>query len=270
VSPPRLVATDLDGTAVRSDGTFSPRTVAAFARVVRAGAELVIVTGRPPRLMAGVAEAVGHRGVAVCANGAFFYDLATGRVEREVTIEPATLAEAARRLREAIPGIGLAVEFAEELAADPHYERWEWDAGATVHRLADAELLARPAPKLLGRHPTLSADELLALARPVLEDLVFVYHSNGSRLVEAVATGVSKAAALADLAARHGIDAADTVAFGDMPNDLPMLAWAGTSYAMADAHPEVLAAADHVIATNDEDGVAQVLEQLFSAEAGGP
>ncbi|MGN6687609.1 MAG: HAD family hydrolase [Actinomycetales bacterium] len=50
------------------------------------------------------------------------------------------------------------------------------------------------------------------------------------------------------------------IAFGDMPNDLPMLAWAGHPWAMANAHPDVLAAVDHVTVTNDEDGVAVVLE----------
>ena len=93
--------------------------------------------------------------------------------------------------------------------------------------------------------------------------VVTVSHSNGTRLIEASAEGVTKASALADLAAGHDISSASVVAFGDMPNDLSMLAWAGTSYAVANAHPDVLAAVDHVIPGNNEDGVAQVIEQLF-------
>ena len=53
------------------------------------------------------------------------------------------------------------------------------------------------------------------------------------------------------------------IAFGDMPNDLPMLAWAGTSYAVANAHPLVLEAAHHVAPANDDDGVASVLAEVF-------
>ena len=68
---------------------------------------------------------------------------------------------------------------------------------------------------------------------------------------------------LAALAAEHGVEAADVVAFGDMPNDLPMLAWAGHAVAVANAHPEVLAAADEVTGSNDDDGVASVLERWF-------
>ena len=53
------------------------------------------------------------------------------------------------------------------------------------------------------------------------------------------------------------------IAFGDMPNDLPMLAWAGHAVAVANAHPDVIAAHDEVTASNDEAGVARVLERLF-------
>jgi len=260
---PRLVATDLDGTIVRSDGTISARTIAALSSIERAGAQLVFVTGRPPRILGDIAAAFGAQGAVLCSNGALIYDMHAGRVIGEHLIPPPQLAEAARRLREAIPEIGLAVESAKGITGDSRYETGAWDDNEAIPRLPDAELFSRPAAKLLGRHPWLSADELLALAAPAVGDTVSVYHSNGTRLVEASAAGVSKASALADLAAEHGISPAAVVAFGDMPNDLPMLAWAGTSYAVANAHPDVLAAADHVIASNDEDGVAQVIELLF-------
>jgi len=262
-SVPRLVATDLDGTIVRSDGTISPRTVAALSRIETAGARLVLVTGRPPRFMRTVVMAVGNQGMAICSNGAVIYDMHTDRIVAEQFIQPRELAEAAGRLRAAIPGIGLAVESARELTGDGRYEPGNWDGHASIRRLPDAELFGRPAAKLLGRHPQLSADELLALAAPAVAGLVTVSHSNGTRLIEASAEGVTKASALADLAARHDVSPASVVAFGDMPNDLSMLAWAGTSYAVANAHPDVLAAVDHVIPGNNEDGVAQVIEQLF-------
>ena len=73
---------------------------------------------------------------------------------------------------------------------------------------------------------------------------------------------MSKAAALAELCAELGIEATEVVAFGDYPNDLPMLEWAGYAVAVANAHPDVLAAADEVTASNADDGVAVVLERL--------
>jgi hypothetical protein len=213
--------------------------------------------------MAAVVTAFGGRGVAICSNGALVYDMHTDRVVAEHLIPPPDLAEAAGRLRAAIPGIGLAIESARGLTGDAFYEAGGWDGGGQIQRLGDAELFARPAAKLLGRHPRLSADEILALATPAVAGIVTASHSSGSRLIEISAAGVSKASALADLAASQGIEPAEVVAFGDMPNDLSMLAWAGTSYAVANAHPAVLAAAGQVIASNDEDGVAQVIDQLF-------
>jgi hydroxymethylpyrimidine pyrophosphatase-like HAD family hydrolase len=258
---PLLVATDLDGTIVRRDGTISARTVAAFARVEASGARFVLVTGRPPRVMRGIAEAFGHRGTAICANGALAYDMHADEIEELNLIPPPVLAEAAFALRAAIPGIGIAVEYPDGHAADAVYRAGTWDLNSSIPRVDDATLLGRPASKLLGRHFGYGCDELLALALPALDGLVTVTHSNAKGLVEAGARGVSKATAVAELAARHGIERQDVLAFGDMPNDLPLLTWAGTSCAVANAHPEVLAAATYVIGANDDDGVAEYLER---------
>jgi hydroxymethylpyrimidine pyrophosphatase-like HAD family hydrolase len=86
---------------------------------------------------------------------------------------------------------------------------------------------------------------------------------SGEGLVEISAPGVTKAATLSLVADELGVAAPDVVAFGDMPNDLPMLEWAGTAYAMANADPLVLQAADHLAPSNDHDGVARVLASLY-------
>jgi HAD superfamily hydrolase (TIGR01484 family) len=259
---PRLVATDLDGTVIRSDGTISPRTIDAFRRAEQAGARLVLVTGRPPRAMAEIAEALGNRGgIAICSNGALTFDLRTGEVAPVQLIAPEQLAAAVRNLRAAVPGIGIAVEYPGGPAIDHLFQPVMFDNPGP--RFDDATLTSRPAAKLLGRHLGYSCDDLLAIAGPALDGLVAVTHSSAKGLIEAAAIGVSKATTLAMLAAADGITPLDVIAFGDQPNDLPMLAWAGTSCAVANAHPDVLAAAMCVIASNDDDGVAQVLEGLY-------
>jgi hydroxymethylpyrimidine pyrophosphatase-like HAD family hydrolase len=121
----------------------------------------------------------------------------------------------------------------------------------------------RPCAKLLALHPRMDADELHAVVHELVGHLVTATHSSRRGLIEISAQGVTKATALATLAAQHEIKPAEAIAFGDMPNDLPMLIWAGTSYAVANAHPQVLATADHVTAANDDDGVARVLDSLF-------
>jgi HAD superfamily hydrolase (TIGR01484 family) len=260
---PRLVATDLDGTIIRGDGTISARTVAAFARVEAAGARFVLVTGRPPRVMPGIAAAFGHRGTAICSNGALTYDMRSDAVIAGRLITPANLAAAARALRAAVPGIGIAVEYADGHAADDVFEEISFYADLPIARPGDEALFSRPAAKLLGRHLGYTPDELLALAAPALDGLVNASHSNGKGLVEAAAVGVSKATAVAEFAARYGAGPESVLAFGDMPNDLPLLSWAGVSCAVANAHPDVLAAATRVIGSNDADGVARYLEEIY-------
>jgi HAD superfamily hydrolase (TIGR01484 family) len=261
---PRLVACDLDGTILRSDGTISPRTAAALDLIEAAGARYVFVTGRRPRYTEAVLGPFGYRGTVICVNGALTYDMSGAGVIGQQLIPARRLAEAAARLRQAIPGLGIAVEYADGQIRDRVYQRGAWAREEEVPHQPDDQLFARDATRLLGRHPGLSADELLELAGPAAGEIVSVFHSGGQGLVEAVATGVSKGTAVAALAGRLGIEAREVVAFGDMVNDLPMLAWAGTSYGMANAHPAVLALADQVIGSNDQDGVATVIEELFA------
>ncbi|HEX2316938.1 MAG TPA: Cof-type HAD-IIB family hydrolase [Thermomonospora sp.] len=261
---PRLVATDLDGTIVRSDGTISERTVAALARVERAGATLVMVTGRPPRWMRDIAAAVDHRGIAICANGAVVYDLHTETVIRTRLIEPETIAETVERLRSAVPELRFAVEYADGFVFEARYNLGRWDAEALGGRPVDGEtLVSKGGTKLLAFHPSADPDSLAERAHKAVGDLVTVTHSSGRGLLEMSAHGVTKASALAELCAEQGVTAAEVVAFGDMPNDLPMLTWAGTSYGVANGHPDVLSAVTHHTARNDDDGVAQILETLF-------
>jgi Cof subfamily protein (haloacid dehalogenase superfamily) len=263
MSTPRLVATDLDGTIVRSDGTISDRTRRALAAVEESGAVLVLVTGRPPRWMPPIVEATGHRGVAICANGALVYDLHTATVVRHSLLSPRVLADVVTRLRRDLPGIAFAVErhdtgFAHEPAYRPRWDSSDEKSTGTVEQLAAGGVV-----KLLARHEEMDADQLLATAYRSVGDLATLTHSSSDGLLEISAAGVSKASGLASLTDELGIDADDVLAFGDMPNDLPMLAWAGRSVAVANAHPEVLAAADEVTTSNDDDGVAAVLDRWF-------
>jgi len=262
---PRVVATDLDGTIVRTDGTISRRTRTALSAAEAAGAMVVIVTGRPPRWLHGIADETGHRGVSICANGALVYDLHTEQVVASYPLSVDIAREVIDALRAGIPGIGFAVETVTDgFGYEPAYRpRWPTEGARTGEV---SELLSGPLAKLLARHDDLDSDALLAAAREVVgAEVVEMTHSSDDGLLEISAVGVSKATTLAALCAEHGLSAGETVAFGDMPNDLPMLAWAGHSVAVANAHPEVLAVVDEVTATNDEDGVAAVLERWFGA-----
>jgi Cof subfamily protein (haloacid dehalogenase superfamily) len=265
---PRLVATDLDGTIVRSDRTISDRTVAALRAVEAAGSVLVLVTGRPARWLPSVAERIGHAGLAVCANGALLLDLHTERVVESFPMSVDVGLDVAARIRMALPDVTFAVEtlggFGNETSYLPREMAPERRRIGTLDEIFD-----QPAIKLLARHEELDADQLLAAAREVVGDLAELTHSSIDGLLEISAPGVSKATTLARVCEERGVQAADVVAFGDMPNDLPMLVWAGQSYAVANAHPEVLAAVEQHTASNDDDGVAVVLETWFGGRPPG-
>jgi len=258
----RLVATDLDGTLVHSDGTITPRTAAALVAAEEAGILVVFVTGRPLRWAKDVFDHVGGHGLAIVSNGALLWDVAAEAPVAERAIAVEVLAEVAERLRVAVPGTHYAVETLAGIALESGFlERYP--VAPTARRGSFAEIADRPAYKLLARHEELAAQEFWDRARDAVGDLVEVTWSSATTLLEISGYGVTKASTLELFCAERGISAAEVVAFGDMPNDLPLLAWAGTSYAMANAHPTVREIADHLAPVNDEDGVAQVIEKLI-------
>ncbi|HEY2769860.1 MAG TPA: HAD family hydrolase [Solirubrobacteraceae bacterium] len=264
--PPRVVASDLDGTLLRSDGTVDPRSRRALRLAEEAGALVVLCTARPMRWMAPLAEALGHSGIAICDNGAVLWDLYTESVLDAFPLEPALTRDVVRLLAEAIPGCAWAVERTTGYGREPHYvSRWPTPENSAI--AAVERLIEEPSVKLMLRHDELLADELLGRAADVVGELAELTHSNsGDGLLEISAAGISKASTLARVCEQRGVRSEEVIAFGDMPNDLAMLRWAGHAIAVAGAHPDVLAAADEITASNDEAGVAQVLERVFSDE----
>lgn len=260
----RLVATDLDGTLLRDDRTISARTRQALDRARAAGIALVLVTARPPRFVRALAQELGLSGVAICCNGALVYDL-----ETEALIEHSPLASADARalvaaLREAIPGVAFAIESELTYGCEPAYLALGSLSQPQDELLADALLLCeRPITKLIARHAERVAEELYPLALAIAGERAVITYSS-PRFIEISAIGIDKARTLARYCERLGVSPAEVVAFGDMPNDTPMLRWAGRGVAVANAHAEALASADDITASNMDDGVARYLERLLS------
>jgi Cof subfamily protein (haloacid dehalogenase superfamily) len=266
VTPPRLIATDLDGTLLRGDGSISERTRAALAGCREAGIGVVFVTARPPRVMHHIVEQAGHAATAICSNGAIVHDFAAADTTYVHEFASDTARAIVQALRPVLPDAGFALETGEQVYYDGRYhtgllhdtqrhlaEPWE-PVWGKVRRVV----------KILARSATWTADEMLAVALGTLTVPAEVSHSGGRGLVEIAPPGSTKASTLAWYCAERGIAAREVAAFGDMPNDLPMLAWAGSSYAVANAHPDVLRDARAVTASNEEDGVAAVLETLVT------
>ena len=265
----RLVASDMDGTILGHDGKISDRTVRAFHACRDAGIELVFVTGRPPRWLHPLEEQLGHTGTVICSNGAVVWNLETDQLVSARTLS----LEAVLEIRRIIKDLRPTALFAAETLTGFHLEPGFIENGSS-------ELLGefKPAPlaetlaaddavvKFLAIVREGTADEFLAEVAPAVAHLAATTHSAPTvAMLELSRPGVNKAVTLAEYARSLGIDAADVVAFGDMPNDIEMLRWAGHGYAMASGHPEAIRAAGQQAPHFDDDGVAQVLEARLAA-----
>nr|SBO98490.1 Hydrolase (HAD superfamily) [Nonomuraea gerenzanensis] len=259
------MATDLDGTLLTTAGEVSARTRQALEAARAAGAEIVLVTARAPRGVREIAAQAGVTGTVICGNGAVVYDVATDEITHSSPLDPQTARKVAETLALALPGVGLGVETGRNVLAEAAYtRRVDYDLASyiEVESVFDGD---RPIIKLLALSTAHTAEEMYAAVAAAIGDLAEVTYSGMEGILEISAPGVTKAVALDRLCAERGVGAGEVVAFGDMPNDLPVLLWAGAGYAMANAHPMVLAAAGHRTLSNDEDGVAVVLEDLLAA-----
>ncbi|MFC8517536.1 HAD family hydrolase [Streptomyces sp. NPDC057257] len=261
--PYRLVATDLDGTLLRSDESVSPRTREALAAATAAGAAHIVVTGRAVPWTRHILDDLGYEGLAVCGQGAQVYDAGAHRLLTSVTLDRQLAGVALAKIEAEVGPLHLAASRAGlegEVLVGPGYAL-TGELPATP--LTDAsDLWAAPLNKIYIQHPELTDDELAEASRQAAGGFVTVAMA-GPGIVELLPLGLSKATGLSLAARRLGIKAAETIAFGDMPNDVPMFGWASYGVAMANAHEELKAVADEVTASNEEDGIAVVLERLL-------
>jgi len=258
----RMVATDLDGTLLRPDGTVSGRTVEAVRAARRAGIHVVPVTGRPPRVTWEVAAEAGLGPLGVCANGAAVVDVAA----MEVIEVSALAADVCRNLvaivRGLYPDALFAIDEMECFCYETGFVQGEWGWDESRRQVDDInQAISASCMKLIVRRPGWNAEQLLvALEADVAEEGHIT--SSGLDWVEIGAPGISKAYAAQRVCDRLGVHVSEVLAVGDNHNDLPVLGWAGRAAAPANAIPEVLALVQRVIPSNAEDGVAVLLEEL--------
>jgi HAD superfamily hydrolase (TIGR01484 family) len=263
---PKLIATDLDGTLVRSDDTVSAYTHEVLDRVRAAGIRIVAATGRGPRLTSLTRNDIRVADFLVLAQGGWVLDLEDSSYLRQARLPGKALGDALGAL-ESVAG-PLSVMF-EALEHDdsPLWGDYDptWRYPVTVEARTRAECLGGEVIKAFARSFSLHVDELLAFAQRVVPPDLATVTQAGLDYVEICPAGVDKGTGLSVVAEAVGVDPSDVLVFGDMPNDLPMFAWAGWGrVAVANAHPSLLAVADDVTLANDQDGVAVYLDRLLS------
>lgn len=229
---------------------------------------MILVTGRmfqsvrPYALQAGIDDPV------ICYQGAVVADPVSGRFLRQV---PMPLAEA-REVIEAMEALGhtTLVYVDDELYVSrntPESEAYAGFQNLVVHEVGDVLAWLPKAPtKLVVVGEPAVLDELAVEMRARFDGRLYVSKSL-PHFLEFAGPGVTKAAGLAFLAERLGFSQAGTVAFGDGENDVELLEWAGYGVAVANAHPRVLAVADLVCPSVEEEGVAQVIESYLHSQA---
>lgn len=265
---PRLAAFDIDGTLITRRGAVTARTAAALDSLADAGVITALATGRPWPQTQWVVRSAPALSYAVCLNGAVVMDAVAGEpiADRSMThIEAIEAAEIARKL---LPEVSLGLDmadgrhfwehrFAPEMPADLiadlsvlHVD----DAIAAVDGAALTWLVHAP------EMDTLAMVNELAPHMPLGTEI----RPSGLDMAEIAAAGVSKSAGLEVVCQRYGIDASDVVVFGDGLNDVDMLRWAGQGVAMSNASNMVQDAADRIAPSNEDDGVAVVLEEMLA------
>jgi hypothetical protein len=266
---PKLVATDLDGTLVRSDDTVSAYTHEVLDRVRAAGIRIVGATGRGPRLTELTRNDIRAADYLVMAGGGRVVDQsdpAGPLVLRDERLPAGAMGRIVAALEAEVGELTVMVE-----ALDGHEEPlWgdldpTWRYPEAVRQRARADCLDCDVIKAFARSVHHDVDALLAVARRVVPPELATVTQAGLGFVEITPPGVDKGTGLAVVAQSLGVDPADVLVFGDMPNDLPMFAWAGWSrVAVANAHAELRAVADELAPANDDDGVAVYLDRLLS------
>jgi len=250
----RVIATDLDGTLLRSDGAISPRTRAALDGCLSEGMKLIIATGRAKASAAHVLPADFHRGIWACCNGADIHE--DGVLIAQNGIAPDLAKDICRRIVSLFPKANVYAVVGGEL-----YFMRPADVSVPHHVAGDLDSVMNvPVGKIAFHLSEIPDVELLRRSLP--DDCRFIL-TVGAQIGEIMAPTATKAWAVESVVKRWGLNLSDVIAFGDETNDIEMLAECGLGVAMKNSHPEVTAIADRIAPSNDEDGVAQVLEELL-------
>lgn len=243
---------------------MSERTREALAAAREAGLPVVAATARPARVARGIVADLGLHHEVVCLGGAQRYDVRAGVLRADRRLPDDVAAGVVRAIRELFLDAHVVAEIGLDIHVEPHFQLSSWGfmeiAEHTVRR--SLGVLGPGVSALLVGHDHHSLDELARIAAEGGGAAAAVTRSGGPH-IEVFAAGVGKASGVATLCEELGVAAADVVAFGDEQNDVELLAWAGRSYAVANAIPAAQAVAGAVCASNDEDGVAAVIEALL-------
>jgi Cof subfamily protein (haloacid dehalogenase superfamily) len=257
-----LIAVDLDDTILTPSQLMTRRSTAAVRSVRAAGIPVIPATSRGVLSILEVLPLAPFGPLALCANGAATLDCESGAVIRERAIELASALAFIEALRAAIPSISLGAETTTALFGELWIMKRSMRQSDQQVVRDTGQVLRQPPLKLLAAAPDMEPDALAAAIMGTIGPTVSL--TRKQLWVELCAVGVSKVSALEEIASLLGVDRAHILSVGDAENDLDMLNWAGMSAAVKNAIPSVLTAADIIVPSTQEDGVAVLFEELLA------
>lgn len=266
----KLIALDLDGTLNNSKKEITLRTKAALLRAQKSGVKIVLASGRPkPGLYKNAEELELERfgGYLLCFNGANVSECGSGKVIYDKVMSP-RMAQMVYDYNKSQDYNMVLMSYEDRyvLAEDGEGYRVKEEAalnGMEVKVVKSVrDTLTHPVNKLLfAAKPKFLEEIEMEFKRPYIGQLS-IYRSDPFYL-EVMPMGVDKAHSLEKLAAHMGIGRNQVIAFGDGYNDLSMIEYAGMGVAMSNAVDDLRKKADRITLSNDEDGIAVVLEELM-------
>lgn len=262
----RLIASDIDGTLLGEDHRVSDRTIEVLAAAAAAGVEVVAATGRSHWSALDVLDGVDCIRWIIGSNGATLYDRAADAVVRQHVLDPELSRPMLAEIEAAHPGVAFGWETPDGVWFTPEFLAIRRanapDAPSLDRFAAPFDAAATDLVKVMVQHPELREMEWLDTLRTILPDQLSA-STSGAAFVEVTAPEADKGVALAALCADLGIDQGATIAFGDHSNDLGMLSWVERGFAMANAHPAVLAATTERAPHHLDHGVAETVALLL-------
>lgn len=265
----KLIASDLDGTLIGHDFRFRPRTLRALKSAAEAGIDIVFVTGRPQRWLDPLRDQLSHDSYAICSNGAIVYHMGEDAIEATYLTDMSAVAAVHPVLAREFPGATFTLETLDTVYIQGPYEMTPVLEGASIIAGEYGEILQRKegVVKYLMSLPGANPEELYERTLPLVSDhLALTLGIKGEPLMEMSAKNVNKGTTLETFTRQRGIAPGEVAAFGDMLNDLEMLTWAGAGYAMESGSNRLKEAVGRTCPAFDEDGVAQIIEEIVAQQ----
>ncbi len=271
-----LIATDLDGTLLTTGSQAPhPDAIAAVHKAIAAGIPVVFATGRSPIDILPIAEMVGHRWLAVCNDGSSLVDLKTENILSTHPIPTEMLKSLIQKLRNQYEGVKFLLDRVEvgpirqnyRIVAEKGFEApWAWALDGA--RIVEDILHEIEQPGVIKLSVFIDrdgkTDDSYKEVRDFLPEVTCVRIHSEKTFIDICNKGISKASGVAEIASIIGISQADVFAVGDLFNDIELLDWAGFSFAVENAHPQVHDVADLIVPSNDNGGVASVIEAALN------